>query len=362
MLNRGVSGETTRQGLERFPGDVQQHRPDIVTLQFGLNDCNCWVTDGGLPRVSEAAYRANLIEMIERARHFGARRIILSTNHPTLRHKILLGGESLETRRQRYNGHVREVAVLTGAELCDIERAFADLDHDQLTEMLLPYPDQLHLTAAGHRLYGSCIQPYLERAVAAPRQHGRRAMSKSPTDLHWNARALSESDDAKVNIHDTVQRDLELDFVFAQLPPTGRVLEVGCGNGYVTHQLRERTGFVDAFDFAENMIARARAGYGEVNNRFFHGSVTEPATCTANAYDAAVCVRVLINLRDLREQVAAVDNIAGWLKPNGKLILVEGFRDGFEAAQPLAQRLRHAGYRPGPDQLLFAHGRVLAGD
>ncbi len=55
LLNRGVSGETTRQGLERFPSDVQQHRPDVMTLQFGLNDCNCWVTDAGLPRVSEAA-------------------------------------------------------------------------------------------------------------------------------------------------------------------------------------------------------------------------------------------------------------------------------------------------------------------
>jgi acyl-CoA thioesterase-1 len=49
FLNCGVSGETSRQGLERFPGAVQQHRPDIVTLQFGLNDCNCGVTDGGLP-------------------------------------------------------------------------------------------------------------------------------------------------------------------------------------------------------------------------------------------------------------------------------------------------------------------------
>ena len=94
ILNRGVSGETTRQGLERFPNDLQQHRPDIVTIQFGLNDCNCWVSDGGLPRVSEAAYRANLIEMIERARRFGARRVIMSTNHPTLRHKVLLGGEN----------------------------------------------------------------------------------------------------------------------------------------------------------------------------------------------------------------------------------------------------------------------------
>src|SRR5579862_3779012 len=73
LLNHGVSGETTRQGLERFPSHVQQHRPAILTLQFGLNDCNCWVTDGGLPRVSEAAYRANLTEMIDRARQFGVR-------------------------------------------------------------------------------------------------------------------------------------------------------------------------------------------------------------------------------------------------------------------------------------------------
>jgi lysophospholipase L1-like esterase len=166
ILNRGVSGETTRQALERFPSDLQQHCPEIVTLQFGLNDCNCWVTDRGLPRVSEAAYRANLIEMIERARRFGARHVILSTNHPTLRHKILMSGESLERRRRRYNDHVREVAALTGVELCDIEEAFDHLDRDELATMLLPYPDQLHLSIAGHRLYGNSIRPYLERAVA----------------------------------------------------------------------------------------------------------------------------------------------------------------------------------------------------
>jgi acyl-CoA thioesterase-1 len=166
LLNRGISGETTRQGLERFPADVQHHRPEIMTLQFGLNDCNCWVTDAGLPRVSEAAYRANLIEMIERARRFGARRIILATNHPTLRHKVLLSGESLEARRRRYNGHVRDVAALTGVDLCDVEDGFSHLDSGELEGMLLPYPDLLHLNVAGHRLYASCIRPQLERAVA----------------------------------------------------------------------------------------------------------------------------------------------------------------------------------------------------
>lgn len=166
MLNRGVSGETTRQALERFPNDLQQYRPDIVTLQFGLNDCNCWVSDGGLPRVSEAAYRANLIEMIDRSRRCEARHVIICTNHPTLRHKVLLSGESLEDRRRRYNTIVREVAALGGAELCDIEEAFAAFDDRELSEMLLPYPDHLHLSIAGHQHYSNCIQPHIIRAVA----------------------------------------------------------------------------------------------------------------------------------------------------------------------------------------------------
>ena len=72
------------------------------------------------------------------------------------------------------------------------------------------------------------------------------------------------------------------------------------------------------------MIERARSRYGEKNNRFFHGSVLDRKTCEAQSYDVAVCVRVLINLRNLNEQVTAIDNIAYWLKPGGKLILIEG--------------------------------------
>jgi SAM-dependent methyltransferase len=160
-------------------------------------------------------------------------------------------------------------------------------------------------------------------------------MRKTTTDLHWNRRALAEADDARVNIADTVQRDLELDFVFAHLPKSSRVLEIGCGNGYVTRQIRERCEWVDAFDFAENMIERARRVYGEHNNRFLQRDIRDPAACDASAYNAAVCVRVLINLQSLEEQRRAIHNIAGWLVPGGKLILVEGFRDGFQALNRL---------------------------
>ena len=165
MLNKGISGQTTRQGLERYPDDVQIHAPDVMTLQFGLNDCNCWVSDAGLPRVSEAAYKANMIEMIDRAKQFGVKRIILSTNHRTLREKILLSGENLEQRRRRYNDIVREIAREREVIFVDIAKTFEKLPVADLEDMLLPYPDHLHLSAEGHKFYADTIYPVIADAI-----------------------------------------------------------------------------------------------------------------------------------------------------------------------------------------------------
>lgn len=166
FFNRGISGETTRQGLERFPRDVQVLGPRVMTLQFGLNDCNCWDSDRGLPRVSEAAYRANILEMIRRARAFGAAHIILSTNHPTLRLRSLASGESLEDRRKIYNSIVRDVARESKVTLCDIDAVFSGLDRAELGSMLLAEPDVLHLSALGHERYATAILEPISQAIS----------------------------------------------------------------------------------------------------------------------------------------------------------------------------------------------------
>lgn len=165
FLNSGVSGETTRQGLERFPREIQNHYPEVLTLQFGFNDCNCWITDRGLPRVSEAAYRANLIEMIARARRFEVQQIILSTHYPTMREKLLPCGETLEVRRRRYDQIAREVAKSEEVTLCDIETAFPRVTDSELDQLLFPYPDQLHLSPEGHRRYADHILPFVTSAI-----------------------------------------------------------------------------------------------------------------------------------------------------------------------------------------------------
>jgi lysophospholipase L1-like esterase len=163
--NRGISSETTRQALERYPRDVQGLRPDIMTLQFGLNDCNCWDTDNGLSRVSEAAYRANLLEMIDRARHFGAQYIILSTNHAILRSQVMTNGITLDENRQRYNHIVRDVALQAGVILCDIGKAFEVFSREKLAKLLLAEPDLLHLSKLGHITYADHIFPLLEKVL-----------------------------------------------------------------------------------------------------------------------------------------------------------------------------------------------------
>lgn len=154
-------------------------------------------------------------------------------------------------------------------------------------------------------------------------------MSKSFTDIHWNDRAIHEKDAAAVNIADISQRELETAFLLKHLMPADRILEVGCGNGYLTHTLRQHVAHVDAFDYAENMVTKAKLSHGETNNRFFHDNVLAPSSWDG-PYDSIICVRVLINLRDFAEQKTAVEHMWNALKPGGNLLLVEGYRDGFD--------------------------------
>jgi hypothetical protein len=125
--------------------------------------------------VSPASFRSNLIEMIDRARHFGARRVLLLTNHPTLRRQVMPSGEKYEEASARYSEIIRDVAADSDAQLCDTRLAFAGMDDDALASMLLPAPDVLHLSERGNRLYAEVVAPVLIDAVAAALPDERRS-------------------------------------------------------------------------------------------------------------------------------------------------------------------------------------------
>ena len=161
---------------------------------------------------------------------------------------------------------------------------------------------------------------------------------KTTTDLHWSERARSVATDVEVNIMDVFQRELEYDYIEPYLDASMSVLEVGCGNGFSTDRFRKHSKWVDAFDYSEDMVARARSRFGETNNRFFHDDVLDPRDFHG-PYDTVICVRVLINLKDSKEQMRALDNMDRALRSSGRLILAEGFTDGFENLNQLRAKV-----------------------
>lgn len=162
-VNTSLNGRTTRQALEHMPHEVQSQNPDLLVVQYGMNDCNIWATDKGLARVSKEAFKANLNEIIARGYNFGAKKILLNTNHPTLRNKEVLPFSNItyQESNEEYNKVIREVAAQNKnlVVLNDIEKAIKErfsLEED-LADLLLP--DLLHLSAKGHSIYFELVYP-----------------------------------------------------------------------------------------------------------------------------------------------------------------------------------------------------------
>lgn len=170
VINTSINGNTTRMALERMPYDIQSHAPDIMILQFGMNDCNYWETDRGLPRVSLKAFSANLEEIIARAFNFNVKHIIVNTNHPTLRNANTIPNTNTTYQKSNelYNEEIRRTVTNLNDDrvvLNDMEKAFTGkLQHGNKLEKLL-LSDCLHLSEAGHDLYFDAIVPKIENIV-----------------------------------------------------------------------------------------------------------------------------------------------------------------------------------------------------
>lgn len=75
VINSGISGDGTTGALNRFDRDVAVYRPDLVTVNLGLNDCMADDPDEGLKR-----YRSNLTEIFARIRSMGAEGMLVTPN------------------------------------------------------------------------------------------------------------------------------------------------------------------------------------------------------------------------------------------------------------------------------------------
>ena len=74
MINSGISGDTTLDGLSRLDWAALSYEPDLVTINFGINDC---VLGLGLEE-----FEMNLVEMVRRIRAEPGSEVLLLSSQP----------------------------------------------------------------------------------------------------------------------------------------------------------------------------------------------------------------------------------------------------------------------------------------
>jgi SAM-dependent methyltransferase len=119
-----------------------------------------------------------------------------------------------------------------------------------------------------------------------------------------------------------------------------RVLDAGCGTGYLTRQLHDRGARVTGVDLAERMVAIARADHPGLDFRV--DSCTDLATLADGQFDLVVANYVLMDTPDLD---AAIRAFARVLKPGGAAVLVFSHPCFPQGAATVSQDGRQVCYR-----------------
>ncbi|MFH1069383.1 MAG: SGNH/GDSL hydrolase family protein [Candidatus Glassbacteria bacterium] len=148
VVNAGVGGDDSREGLARIEKDVLFSRPDYCFVLFGGNDCAYWGSDH--PAVQPEKFRANLDEISARLAAAGCRPVLL-----TYPQTPDFGAAEHETLRQM-NRMLSLVRDAHGTGWIDMAREIDGRDSRRMYAV-----DAIHLSPDAHLLMVRIILGYL---------------------------------------------------------------------------------------------------------------------------------------------------------------------------------------------------------
>lgn len=160
----------------------------------------------------------------------------------------------------------------------------------------------------------------------------------------WQDRAETVAVDDAVTHRDVWQRWLEIEHIKKYVSAGDRVIDIGCGNGYTSMQIAPLVKEIVGIDYSDAMIRRAeecqcRSGSAAANARFVQADVLDLLPDQLGEFDLAISERCLINLAGWPEQQQAISNIAGVIRPGGRLIFIEGSCEGREWLNGLRSKM-----------------------
>ena len=146
VIVTAIGGENSVKGAERFERDVICHHPDLILIDYGLNDRGC-----GL----EKAYIA-CNQMIKQAKDHGIK-VILLTPSPDQS----VNYSDPENDLKKHSDQIRKIAAENQVGLADSYKAFEFLYPDK--DLLTKYMSQVnHPNELGHELIANELMKWLQ--------------------------------------------------------------------------------------------------------------------------------------------------------------------------------------------------------
>lgn len=152
VINAGISGNSTADALNRLEKDVLDHKPDLVTVMFGLND---------IVRVPKPDFQANLKTILERCRGGGAE-VMLCTENGIFE----TPGRPI-AKLEEYNQAMKEVGEQTQTPFCDVYAAYQLVKAADPLGFRLLCSDPFHPNMDGHKLNAETIVKSLTGKTAS---------------------------------------------------------------------------------------------------------------------------------------------------------------------------------------------------
>ena len=143
MVNAGISGHDTRMGLRRMKNDVLAHKPHLVVIMYGMNDC---------PRVTAEVFGGRLTHMVKGCQASGADVVVCTPNsiYPEDRRRPV---EKLAAVAEA----ARVVAKKTAVPLADCYRAYEDTRAANALDWKLLMSETIHPNMNGHKLFAEVM-------------------------------------------------------------------------------------------------------------------------------------------------------------------------------------------------------------
>ncbi len=136
VINAGISGQTTVEGLERLERDVLSKQPDLVTISFGLND---------VTRVAPEKFRENLETLVNRC-HTRNCQVVLCTPN------AVIDTPSRPIQKlTTFCEIIRAVGRDLSVTVCDQYRAGTHLRSRAPWTWRLTMSDEIHPNLDGHK-------------------------------------------------------------------------------------------------------------------------------------------------------------------------------------------------------------------